>query len=416
MKKFICLLFSLFFLFNHSLIRSQQSIQDLKQIVVKIGKLKFKTDIPVKYLNNKELREYVEEIFEKEYPDELEEKEQLFLQLMGFVQKKINIKKERRKITIDNAGGLYNEKTGELFALEKYRDTNYVNSMVIIHELRHGLQDQYFDLSKLLSACASSDFDDRRLALLAAIEGDATLVMVQYGNFNPEILTSYYDTEVLLSFSPPGRSARVSHASDIVKHQLIMPYIEGLKFVNHIFKKKKWKGVNQILKSPPVSTEQILHPKKYLKKEAPLRVNIGYRPEEYALYHSGVIGEYYLNILLLTKNMYRDYAAGWGGDRFEIYTNISRAQASYFFIWKSCWDKEEFCANFYQVFKSFIEKQYKINFREGKVRSNIFIAGKSSSDPDSEYFFISRLKNRIFYVRSNDRTQINKFIDGGNYD
>lgn len=396
---------------------SQDSIWDLKKTTEEIGKLKFKRDIPVKYFNKSDLKKYVEELFDNEYPDELAEKEELFLELMGFVQKKVELKKERKKLFIENAGGLYNEKNGELFALEEYRNTNYINSLVIIHELRHGVQDQYVNLSKLLGACTPSDFDDRKLALLAAIEGDATLVMIQYTEFDPGVLTSGYSTETLLSFSPAGDNVRLSNARDIVKHQLIMPYTRGLSFTNYIFKKKKWKGVNKILTSPPVSTEQVLHPAKYLKQEMPLRVDINFRPgQEYHLYHSGVIGEYYLNILLLAKNLYQDYAVGWGGDRFEIYRNTSRGPAAYFLIWESLWDSREFCANFYLVFKSFLEKRYKINFRDGKVKGNIFIAGKSSSGADYGYFFIRKLNNRIFYVRSNDRNQINKFINGGYYD
>jgi hypothetical protein len=415
MKKIIYLIISLFFLLSLLLTANQDSTRGLKNSVEEIGKLKFKADIPVKYFDKKKLKTYVEVLFEKEYPDALAEKEELFLRLMGFVKNaNIDLNKERIKIFIDNAGGLYNEKTGELIVLEEYRETNYMNSMILVHELRHGIQDQYFDLSKLLGACTPSDFDDRRLALLAAIEGDATLILLKFGDFDPGTLVSNYKADALLSFSPRGNNARVSNAPDIVKHRLTMPYIEGLKFVNYILKKKKWKGVNKILESPPVSSEQVLHPAKYLKKEMPVRVDIRFKPEGYTLYHSGVIGEYYLNILLLTKNTYMDYAAGWGGDRFEIYRKAPRS--SYFFIWESLWDTEEACANFYHVFKLFLEKAYTINFRDGKTGGYMFIAGKSAVTLNSGYFFIHKQKNRIFYVRSKDRKQINTFIDGGNYD
>ena len=183
--------------------------------------------------------------------------------------------------------------------------------------------------------------------------------------------------------------------------------------MNRILKKKRWKGVNKILISPPVSSEQVLHPEKYLKKEMPVRVDIRFKPEGYTLCHSGVIGEYYLNILVLTRNTYKDFAAGWGGDRFEIYRDESGS--SHFFIWESSWDSQEACANFYHVFKQFLERTYKINFREGKTKGYSFLAGKSAA-AGSGYFFIYKQNNRMFYVRSNDRKQINTFIDGGNYD
>ncbi len=411
MRKLIYLVIPFFLL-----CAQEETIDNLKKIVVNIGKLDFKSAVPVKYLDNKELQKYVEILFEKEYPKELVEKEELFIKLMGFVdsQAKVDLKEERKKIFIANAAGLYNEKNGELFALEEYRDINYINALYIIHELRHAIQDQYFDLSKLLGACTPSDFDDRRIALIAAVEGDATMVMSQYGELDPETLTATHGADALLSFSPIAGSARVANAPDVLKYQLTMPYIEGLNFVNYIYKKKNWKGVNKILLTPPVSTEQILHPGKYLKKELPLIVDILYKPAGGTLYHSGVIGEYYLNVLLQTKDSLMDFAVGWGGDRFEIYKNS--IQTSYFLIWESLWDADEYCSNFYQVFRDFIESKYKVNFQEGKVKGRAFGAGKSTSGAVTDYFFISKMKNRIFYVRSNDRNQINSFIEGGNYD
>jgi hypothetical protein len=416
MKKITYLIISLIFLLiSFSLTSDRESVQDLKKAIEETGKLKFKANIPVKYFNKQGLKKYIEDLFETDYPDELAEKEEHLIRLMGFTGKlKIDLKQERRKILIDNAGGFYNEKTGELFVLEEYRETNDMNAMILVHELRHGIQDQYFDLSVLLNSCTPSDFDDRRLALLAAVEGDATMVMLQYSDFKPEALITDYNADALLSFSPKGNNARVSNAPGIVKHQLIMPYVEGLKFYDYILKRKRWKGVNKVLKSPPVSSEQVLHPEKYLKKESPLRVDIAYRPQDCSLFHSGVIGEYYLNILLLSKNQYEDYAVGWGGDRFEIHKSPSGG--SYFLIWESLWDTELFCSNFYHVFKGFFEKTFKINFKDGKMKGKAFIAGISSSGPGADYFFIHKIKNRIFFVRSNDRKQVNTFIDGGNYD
>ena len=403
----------IFFLTSLCLPAQQDSIDALKLAVAKTGKLKFKSDVPVKYFDKKALKNYITDLFQKEYPDALLEKEQLYLELMGFIhKKKINLKEERKQIFIENVGGLYNEKTGELYAIEEYRNIDYINALIVIHELRHAVQDQHFDLEKLLASRPASDFDDRRLSLLAAIEGDATFVMARFGEFEASTLTSTHGADALLSFSPTGIKSRLANTPGILKHQLIMPYIQGLNFVDYVHKRRRWHGVNKLLKNPPLSSEQVLHPAKYYKKELPVNVKIAYRPEGYSLYFSGVIGEYYLNVLLMPLNGYRDYALGWGGDRFEIYKNPS---ASYFLLWESFWDKEAFCTGFYQAFKTFVEKTFQVNFRESGKNSYDFIAGKTAVATPT-YFFISKEKNRIFYVTSNDRNQVNKFINGGYYD
>ncbi|MCP5106922.1 MAG: hypothetical protein GY950_26295 [bacterium] len=396
---------------------SARTIPELKKQVAGIGKLGFKFDVPVRYLDKNRLRNYISDLVEKEYPDQLARKEAMFIQLMGFSKKRLNVKKIRKKILVTNAGGVYNEKTKELLALEEYRTVDLMNSMILAHELRHAVQDAHFDIQAILGE--RSDFDDRKLAVLSAIEGDATFVAVMYNGFDPRVMSSTFSSDPLVSFSPIGNTAQLYKAPGIIKHQMTMPYVKGMRFVSEVFKKKKWKGVNRILKFPPDSTEQILHPEKYLKREKPVEVEVLYRPDGYKLYHSGVIGEYYLNILLIEKQSgkYGEPAVGWGGDTFKIYLKPS----SYFLIWKAVWDEETFCGNFYFDLKRFVERTFEVDFKDGNLKGSLFAAGQAaapgkSGAPADDYFFIRKIRNEIIYVRTNDRKQMNTFIYGGNYD
>lgn len=389
-------------------------IDALKEKVAAVGKLAFKHDVPINYLSKVRLKKYISALFEKEYPEQLSEKENEFIRLMGFASNDANIyvRKIRKRIFLDNTGGLYNEDTDELLVLVQYRELNYLNSMVVVHELRHALQDQYFNLANIMDSRSFSDFDDRRLAVLAALEGDATFLMVQYSGLDADILASSPSSDALMSFLPIAKPSLLYREPEIIRNQLLMPYIHGLRFVSAVFKKKKWKGVNRILHLAPASTEQILHPEKYFKREAPVEVIIQYKPRAYQLFHSGVIGEYYLNVLLKSKEDYtfKDYAMGWGGDTFHIYKN----DGSYFLLWESVWDKDIYCSNFFSDFKRFIEKRFDVNLKKGNIKGIGFIAGKS--DAREDYFFLMKLKDKIFYARSDNRDQMNALIYGGNYD
>jgi hypothetical protein len=388
--------------------QSEQTMQGLKQRVALLGQLNFKTDIPVTYLDKNRLRKYIGFRVDNEYPTELAEKEGMFIDLMGFSDKPVDVKKLCKKILASNAGAHYNEKTKELLALKEYQTIDMMNSMLIVHELRHAVLDAHFDLATLLGKYSA--YDDRGLALIAAIEGDASLTALLFNGFNPQVMASTFNSEPLMSLSPLGNTTQLSKITDIVKHRFTMPVIDGLRFVTAVFAKKKWKGINTILASPPDSSEQILHPEKYIKREKPLPVTVQYHPEGYDLYHSGVIGEYYLNVLLMAKpaNKYLDFANGWGGDTFNIY----RKPSSYFLVWKSAWDEEKFCSAFYFIFKQFIEKTFLVNFKEGNIKGSSFIAGQSGDN----YYFLRKARNEMIYVRTNDRSQMNKFIYGGNYD
>lgn len=419
MKKifFIFWLVSLWFLFqtsSHSLLflTAQQeglTIQELKQRVTTLGQLDFKTDIPIKYFSKDRLRKYIGDRVDDEYNTELVEKEELYFQLMGFSNQPIGVKNLYKKILMANAGAQYNEKTKELFVLNGYQSLNMMNAMIVVHELRHAIQDVHFDLTALLGKY--SGYDDRGLALISAIEGDASFTALLFNGFNPELLMSTYNSDPVLSFSPIGNTTLLYKMPNIVKQRFIMPNIDGLRFLTAVFTKKKWKGINDILASPPDSSEQILHPEKYLKREKPIAVTVQYQPEGYQLFHSGVIGEYYLNVLLATTkktDKYQDFANGWGGDMFNIY----RKSSSYFLVWKSAWDNEKFCSSFAFLLKQFIENTFQVNFKEGNIRGSSFIAGQGGDN----YFFIRKARNEMIYIRTNDRNQMNKFIYGGNYD
>jgi hypothetical protein len=381
-------------------------IEELKRSVVEIGRLDFKRDVPVRYLDRAQLKNYIERLFEDEYPNELADKEEEFLYWMGFTREKIALKPLRHAIILENVGGMYNEKTKELLAVEEFRNIDMLNAPALAHELRHAIQDQHFHLAAVLGDL--SDFDDRKLAALAAVEGDATLVMIDQLGFDPELVGDAFSPENVLSFSAMAGASALSSAPDIVKYQLLMPYLEGMKFSQAIVKEKKWKGLNRVLANKPLSTEQILHPQKYLSAEKPQAVFTAYRPGRGKLLHTGVIGEYYLNVLLKGGPEIADAASGWGGDLFSLYGDGD----SRLLLWEAQWDTIADCSRFYEDFRRFLEKEFHLNFQNGQNNGRQFIAGNSSAG----YFFLRCDSQHLFYVRSNDRKQINELISGGIYD
>ena len=54
------------------------------------------------------------------------------------------------------------------------------NQLVLSHELRHAMQDQYADVHRIVPD-EVGDFDDRRLAFVSLLEGDARKAQKQFG-------------------------------------------------------------------------------------------------------------------------------------------------------------------------------------------------------------------------------------------
>ncbi len=394
-----------------SLYPQSPSVQDLQKQLAFVGKLPFKHDVTIRYVSRPELDQYVERIVDHDYPDGLAERENLFVRLMGFEREPVDLKAIKIKLLRESAGGFYNWQAGELLVLSDYGDLNMISALAVVHELRRAMQDQYFGGGRKTGE--PGDIDDRNLAAKAALEGDATFAMVQYSRefssipLAVDLLTSY-NSDALMSFTPISNSTILHRATGFIKYFLMMPYIEGLKYIDVLFKKKKWKEVNRAMTAMPVSSEQVLHPEKYLKKELPVRVLIQYKPEGYRLYHSGVLGEYFANILVMEEDCYVDHAIGWGGDTFELH----QSGDSYFLVYKSVWDHQKYASYFFFVMKRFVEHTFKVQLKTGQVGQAGFLAGQSGEG----YFFLTRENDKILYVRSNDRVQINKFISGGFYD
>jgi hypothetical protein len=382
------------------------SIESLKQRVVELGQLEFRREVPVRYLRRAELKRYLDGLFANDYPAALSARESDYLWLMGFTPTRLDLRPLRRQVVLENAGGLYNEKTKELLALEEYRSLDMINALALVHELRHAVQDQHVGLGRMLGD--RSDFDDRRLAMLSAVEGDATLIMIRQMGLDPETVAAFFNPETVLSFSNPGGGQALSRAPDIVRYQLLFPYLDGLRFSAAVFGKGGQKRLNRVLSEPPLSSAQILHPQFYLDGRAPGPVEIRFRPAGWEKYHDGVVGEYYLNVLLKTGGEVTDTAAGWAGDRFELWRRGDRRLLQF----KSSWETAGDCERFFTELKRFLERRFGFEFKPGSESGREFLAGQS----DAGYFFLSRSGDTIFYLRSDDRKLTNDFIGGGNYD
>ena len=151
------------------------------------------------------------------------------------------------------------------------------------HEIFHAVQVQEWDTAKLLDSKTLPT--DRLLAHQALLEGDATIVMMQYmiGGLNQgeEMLSATLDqtkygmlrqlgmSAKLAVFT--GGSANFANAPRYVKRSLVMPYVMGAEFIWSLRKEANmtWSDINDIYKKPPSTTEHILLPETFWKRREP---------------------------------------------------------------------------------------------------------------------------------------------------
>src|SRR3954453_2757753 len=230
------------------------------------------------------------------------------LKLLGLLKPGVDLRKGSGTVFGQGVAGYYDPRTKRLRIVSGAQTRNRVlNEITLAHELTHALEDQHFKLD-----LESSSSDDAGLAHLALVEGSATTVMFTYAqrHFSPEqtlggLLSSLgQDTGDL----PP-----------FVEAQLVFPYVQGKAFVQSLYETGggTWSLVNSAYRfRPPASTEQILHPDKYLRVEQPDRVVLRVRPGAgWRRVRAGTWGEWATGQLLGNA----DAAVGWGGDRYELW-------------------------------------------------------------------------------------------------
>jgi hypothetical protein len=194
------------------------------------------------------------------------------------------------------------------------------------HELVHALQDQYYDLAKLTDWQA--DLGDTQAAIHSLAEGDATSAMLD-AMLKPRGATALDVPEGLMRAESVLGSAALT-APPVLVRSLLAPYIDGLAFTNFMRRRGGFASVDEAWRTPPVSTEQLLHPEKYLAHEPPLVVSLPVAPphatELRERFHD-VLGEQTLRLLFeewLPARTAASAASDWGGDRLAVFSDDAR--------------------------------------------------------------------------------------------
>jgi hypothetical protein len=271
------------------------------------------------------------------------------------------------RLLTEQVAGYYEPKTRQ-FHLADWIDVEG-QKPVMAHELTHALQDQHFDLRRF-ERWPKGD-SDAELAAHALIEGDATLAMVMYISSSPMRALTFLKTVTAMGVD----TKELDQAPRVIRESLLFPYQEGLNWTRAVYKDGGWPAVSMAFTTLPQSTEQIMHPEKYLAHEAPVKVNLpditsllndGTRtksgskaPVTWKRISSDVNGEWGTYLLLdeFLKSPAESHraAAGWAGDRYAVYES-SAGQVLY--ISSSAWDTLNDANEFFNAYLRRTELRY----------------------------------------------------------
>lgn len=335
-------------------------------------------DVPVDVLTRQQLEEFILKKFKEEMrPGELEKTSRVMTKF-GVWKREWDLKKMMIAMLRRNVAGLYSPKDKKFFVMRNLVNDQMQLAMVVAHELTHALQDQQFDLWAFERSIYAND--DRSLAAHALIEGQATLMGVEYINF---IRTGKLGIEQGRRVSPMIRFSLALQRRQMLKNTprilcdvLLFPYEAGTRFYEEFCLRYGVKRSAYLFLWPPLSTEQILHPEKFLdneKRDEPTEIRLLDPAEEclgkddYQTCGVGVLGEFLMKVVMshfIDEADATRAAEGWDGDRYFLITHQPSKRDILF--WLSTWDTENDAKEFFDLYIKVLEKKYnKTAWRKG---------------------------------------------------
>src|SRR4051794_37997083 len=257
------------------------------------------------------------EDLDRSYPESRRRADEQVLKLLGLIDPGVDLRDVSASVFSEGVAGYYDPRSKRLRTVSgAATGTRVLSEMVLAHELTHALEDQRFGLG--LEQQGGSD--DAALARLALVEGTATELMYAYAR-------RHFTAEETLGGVLGSAFADTGSLPGFLQAQLVFPYTGGQAFVAALRERAggRWTLVDLAERTrPPASTEQVMHPEKWVAVEPPAPVRTGAARAlggGWERAARGVLGEFQTRELLSRAGGggSAEAAAGWGGDRYELW-------------------------------------------------------------------------------------------------
>jgi hypothetical protein len=288
--------------------------------------------------------------------------------------------------TAASAGATYSPLDKQVLLVFDDSKGGFRDEGLLTHEYVHALQDQHFGLLRLMTA-RPFNFD-REEAAFALVEGDA--MSVERRVEQPDAWQRRTLDDITRGEDErfaPYRKGIGAFFPPLLTETFIFRYRDGLRFVEAMRRAKPPVSVDEIFRRPPQSSEQVLHPEKYLAHEAPREVVLndeGFADDGWRLTATTPLGEIGVRGLLMagvSNEEAKRAAAGWGGDRTYLFERDGHAPL---FVWKTLWDTPRDAQEFFAAYNALEQQRATADaqpgdsdraWREGALLTRVRIEG-----------------------------------------
>jgi len=308
-----------------------------------------RAEVPLSFLDEREMTTLLHRLYVARGP----ETELLPYTLLGLLpDTPISIRAHQ-------AAGIYVPEQEQLYIATGQQESGADDQALLAHAYTHALQDQHFDLGAMDARATTSD---ATVAVQALVEGDATLLTALYRYEDLAAADWERLAELISQAEQPGYGEELDRVEVWARLQRF-PYWEGRRFADALFQAGGWEAINRAYTDPPRSTEQVLHPERYLEeRDVPTGIVV---PDLSAILGEGwimllrdTLGEFILGLYLgetLPEEVAWQAADGWDGDTLVVWEHGDGRRV---LVWRTIWDSTAEAAEFERALITLIPQRY----------------------------------------------------------
>lgn len=234
------------------------------------------------------------------------------LKALGIIEPGVNLAEQVRRLSTGSVGAFYDVKANELVI----RDGQLTPFLLktIVHELVRADYDQHFELDR--PNLANPD-DETGVAWDSLVEGAAARIEGRFVQALPE-----KDKQSVQAEQQRLAGQLPKDLPDYVLVQYAFPFGSGPRFAEALMANGGAAKINAAFQGPPRSTEQIIHPEKFLAGEGPKA--LADPAADGAVVRSGSMGQLMISLMLaqvLEPGDAESAADAWGADRYVAWQN-----------------------------------------------------------------------------------------------
>ena len=291
---------------------------------------------------------------------ELDSERKLLFKL-GLIPQQYELAEFLRKTAMLSTISVYDPQTKVLYIADSLADEQQEAILAsLVPELAYAFLDQHFGIS--LEHTRVEGNQDASIARWAVVSGDALAAVFNY-KLGPSAPSRVKVRDIRRFFRFSIEEQMADDTPQALMEIGLFSAVRGFSFMQFCLKWNGWEAADRLYSDLPISTEQIMHPERYVgSRDDPTEVKEQAPPDvlspSWKRVYSNTLGEFMLYLHLkefISEQQAKWGAQGWDGDRLELFEN---PDGKLTLVLRSVWDSEKEANQFSQAYADLIDQRY----------------------------------------------------------